>query len=211
MRGSKQQGGRVPFICHISRYSNSTSALLSLLFCEAWIGISVSWQSSVGWRQKSSLCSTDISRSLLPFSFNPPRPSYFFSPFLSLPGRVPLPPLFLIIVILLTCLCFAPSLLTIISDTKKHSERGVFVSVTAFGPMACHIRSLLIGVTRCQGTGNSHSTTEDVIEICLHSQEKSVRNRRSQENSALSSGRIWISFTVLFTRWNEKMVDWEES
>lgn len=63
-----------------------------------------------------------------------------------------------------------PVFLPVISDTMKQS---FFLSVTAFGPMACHILSLLIGVTWCRGNGKSHSTMEHVTEI--FTQEKSLQ------------------------------------
>ncbi len=161
-------------------YSRSTSAVLSLLLCEAWIGSSVNWQSSVGWRQKTSLSSANISRSSLPVSLNstPPFLFFFLSAFSSLWGF-----LFSAPHTFSHCNSFNLSLFYSLTFhyNIRHKEAQpdrVFLAVTA---STCHIRSLLIGVTRCQGTGKSHSTVEDVTEICLpHSRKESLHRKTMQ-------------------------------
>lgn len=101
-------------------------------------GRSVRWQASAGRWQRISLCGTDIDHNFTPFQLS-----------LFLPPPLPVP-LVLIVAILSTWLRFASLPATLISKPETQSEVVVvvfFMSVKAFGPMTCHIHSLLIGVT----------------------------------------------------------------
>lgn len=158
----------------------------SLCLCEARIGSSVSPAVKCGLTENFPLHNTHQ-----PFltrfqpQLNSPSFSVLFAPFY-------LPAFFIIVILDLSPFCSLTPRCNIRHKEAQTERVFFFLSVTAFGPMACHFRSLLIGVARCQGTG----AAEDVTEICLHTQDKSVCKRHMEQNNPLSGDIIWTFFTV---------------
>lgn len=115
---------------------SSSSALMSLPSLRATSGRSVRWQASVGRWQRISLCDTDIDHNFTPFQLSLLLPPLLFLSLLSSSSQfsrldsvlLPYPP-------------------------NWYQSQGCrarlllfFILVKAFGPMTCHIHSLLIGV-----------------------------------------------------------------